>query len=202
MKQGLRQIVSEIVVDIRRSPLGYFISNSELKSIEIGGMVPRIDNIKVITGSSLKEPSSESPLALKFDLDYEEGDCRLLIGIETIFKIKFFINLVIKRFNGSICIIIEDKTLHFCLLNEESTIVNLDAKISFKNTSSFEIPFLNYLISKGGLIKRGIFIGCGFPKFLNQWYRDGPAEQPPYPWDSKVISDPELLYNWKPKSWK
>lgn len=197
VKRGIRQIISEIVVDIRRGPLGYFIKNSELLTVEIGGCAPKIEMAKIITGSSLKEPTSKVPLTLQFDLNYDEGDCKVQILIETIFNRNIKVDLRIKTFKGSICLVIQEKTIHFCFIGEPSQL-EIQSKLSFfgKSQINYEIPFLNYLISSEKLIKKGIATGCTFPKFLNQWYRAGP-EQPPYPWDSRLKTDPELLYYWK-----
>ena len=200
-KQGIHQIVSEIVVDIRRSPLGYFIIDSQLKGIQMGGTAPRIEGSRIITGSSLKEPTSDDPLSVQFDLELDEGGCGLEIDIQSIFFQKVSIGLIIKAFKGSICLVIQDRTIHFCFIGEPSKL-EIDTKISFKsggmNSKTFQVPFLNYLFSSR-LVRKGVGAGFAFPKFLNQWYRAGP-EQPPYPWNPIVINDPELLYNWTPKS--
>ena len=193
----LNQIVSEIAVDLRRSPLGYFLTGSELKSIEIGGTAPRIQNAKIITGSALKDPSSAVPLTIRFDLEYD-GICRVLLSFETIFNLKISQETLINSFKGSFIVVIQDRTIHFCFLSEP-TILKIDTNTSCSEDGKqfYRITLLNRILS-GWLFKKLIrFVSC-FPNFTGQWYRAGP-DQPPYPWTQSVITNPELLYSWTPK---
>lgn len=199
-RSGLHQTISEVAVDLRRSPLGHLLLDSKIESIDISGCAPRLQNVKIIAGSALRDPSSSIPLSLQFELDYE-GTLRLVMTFETIFKLKVIVETAIKAFKGSICLVVQDKTLHFCFL-EEPTVLETSTNITFSFTSNpklkYQIPLLNYFLS-AWLLKKAIKFGCSFPKFLDQWYRAGP-EQPPYPWSPSVIKNPELLYNWTPKS--
>lgn len=193
----LNLIVSEIAVDFRRSPLGHLLTNSELKSIEIGGCAPRVERAQIITGSSLKDPSSETPLTIKFDLEYD-GECRVVMSFDTIFGLNLACETLLKTFKGSFILVIQDRTLHYCFLSEPE-ILEIDTNVYFSSDKRlfYQVPLLNRFIS-GRLIKKLIKLVACFPKFLGQWYRAGP-EQPPYPWNPSVKVNPELLYNWTQK---
>ena len=205
IQQSFQQIIMEILVDLRRSSMGLIFRNSELISVEVGGSCPRIYNTKIITGSSLKDPTSAFPLTLQFDLEYE-GFSRLLLSFDTIFNYKIETETILKTFKAKICLVIQDRAIHYCFLKEPS-ILQTDNKIFFSPSSSnlyqsssrLTVPFINYLLS-GSLIKKvlGSVIGPSFPRFLSQWYRAGP-EQPPYPWHPSVLQNSELLYTWTPK---
>lgn len=205
IQQSLQQIIMEILVDLRRSSMGLILRNSELISVEVGGSCPRIYNTKIITGSSLKDPTSAFPLTLQFDLEYE-GFSRLLLSFDTIFfNYKIETETILKTFKATICLVIQDRAIHYCFLKEPS-IIQTNNKVfftpssnSYKSSSRLTIPLINYLLS-GSLIKKvlGSVIGPSFPRFLSQWYRAGP-EQPPYPWHPSVLQNPELLYTWTQK---
>jgi hypothetical protein len=194
----LHQLASEIAVDFRRSPLGHFLKSSELKSIQITGTAPRVEGAKIITGSSLKDPSSSVPLTIKFDLEYD-GICRVLLSFDTIFSnLKISNEVIIKSFKGSFIVVIQDKTAHFCFYSEPE-ILEFETKTFFSNDQKlfYQIPFLNLLVSPP-LIKKIIRFTSCFPNFSGKWYRAGP-EQPLYPWHPSVKNNPELLFTWTPK---
>lgn len=194
----LYKMISEIIVDIRRSPLGYFLTDSSLESFELNGSAPIINSVRVIVG---KGQTSNLPLTLKIDLEYE-GPCTLSLKLSTIFGLNLQVETVIYKFKGQVCVVIQDRTIHFCFL-ESPHQLETTTKISFSSLIQvsgikYQIPILNSLISNKTIIKKAISMGICFPKFLGQWYRAGP-NQPPYPSDPSLIKNPDLLYNWSPK---
>lgn len=193
---GFNRAISEIVVDLRRSPLGYFLIDSAVESCNLGGSAPNLKSVQILTG---KVQSSNVPLSLKFDLEYE-GVCALSMKFKTILGIDLIVETFIKKFEGKVCLVIQDRTIHFCLL-DPPTQLKTSTSVSFSSTNSvkYQVPFINYLVSSEKIIKKGITTGgpC-FPKFVGQWYRAGP-DQPPYPWDPSVLENPHRLYNWSPK---
>ena len=199
---GLRQIISEFVVDIRRSPLGYFLIDSAVDSCDLSGSAPILKSIQIVTG---RGKTAHLPLSLKIELEYD-GICALSVQFKTILGISVRVETFVNKFEGKLCFVIQDRTIHFCFLEppkqlETSTIISF----SFSNSSSFssshikyQVPLINSLISNDNIIKKGISVGPCFPTFLGQWYRAGP-DQPPYPWNPSVLQNPHLLFDWSPK---
>lgn len=197
-------MVSEAVVDFRRTPLGRLIINSEFKSISTGGSAPEISNLKILTGSSLQDPSSTSPLTLTFDL-HSTGSLETSFTLNFICNVSIDLNVRIKAFKGSMCLVLQEQEFYLTFLNEpKQEQVDSEIYLSFTSSitpskcSSYQIPMLNQILSRY-LIRKGIALGCCFPNFMGKWYRAGP-NQPPYPWNPSVIENPDLLYHWTPKS--
>ena len=199
-QSNLHRAISEIVVDVRRSPLGLFLIDSELESVDLSGFPPLINSVQIITG---RGETDKLPLSLKFDLDYE-GVCALSMIFKSILGINLRVQTFINKFKGTLCLVIQDRTIHFCFLEPPShlgtsTSVTLMTMTSGTRDAKYQIPFLNRLVSSENIIKKGLAAGPCFPNFLGQWYRAGP-DQPPYPWSQSVLHNPNLLYNWAPKS--
>lgn len=195
---GFKQLISEVLVDLRRTVLGHFIRNSELLSVKVGGSAPELVAVKVITGSSLKDPSCEVPLTIQCELDYR-GTVVVQSRLETVFFGSCLqVETVLNSFHGELCFVIQDRSLHFCIPKAPKSL-STAMRIHFQTAnSSYRVPLLEWALSSSFALKKAIEAALKFPKFTNQWYRAGP-EQPPYPWDSSVRKNPELLYTWKPK---
>lgn len=72
--------------------------------------------------------------------------------------------------------------------------VNIVVNFAHRDSPFYSVPLLDNLLNSI-LLPRLLKSALIPPNYLAKWYRSAPP-QPPYPWTP--LSDPRLLYTWRP----
>lgn len=177
-----------MAVDFRRSRLGPYLLDCRLKDIKIGDALPTITNVAVLATG--KKSAKSLPLSFRCNFSYSGGLAGILL-METVFGFPIWFHVAVEEMSGPMLVVFEENVLYYTF--ESFTKLSFRSRI---NINGYEFRFLNWLVHRW-LLPWYFCQKFQFPVMRTKWIVNKP-DQPPYPWDPAVQSDPELLYNWQP----
>lgn len=121
----------------------------------------------------------------------------MLVKLDFIMNASVYLDIRLDTLKVPVLFVLKEKAFYIGFDGEaEAANVNIQVSFTRRDSPCYSIPLLNRLLSNNilpSLFKSALIP----PNFLAKWYRSAPP-QPPYPWTP--LSDPCLLYTWRPES--
>lgn len=184
----------ELPHDIRRLPLGYFITDGRLIDYYFGSQFPQFKTMCTQKITTMEEADNISLaaeyLVLTSDCEYT-GDLEMHMQLDTIFGRCIDLYVQLNLVKGKFYIVLHGDSMYYGF-NPKGFQVKFTGRLVVDGWWENE-TFVNYLISEWvfPLLYRSKFV---LPDIKGKWLKNLP-EQPPYPWEEQSAQ----LYDWVPK---